>query len=113
MSGNGSDDDDGDDSGPSLDESYDAFLREAARVTDGAPRTAIALLHPGAELHDGRFTIERALGTGGMGVVYAAHDRDLGCSVAVKTLRDGTWDAQHRLREEFLVLHDLSHPNLV
>src|SRR5215510_1562519 len=92
---------------------YDSFLREAARVTDGTPSAATAPLQAGVHLWGDRFEIERPLGTGGMGVVYAAHDHHRGCAVAVKTLRAATLDALHRLRDEFLVLHDLAHPNLV
>jgi len=92
---------------------YDSFLREAARATDGAPGAGLAPLRAGARLSGERFEIERALGSGGMGVVYAARDHHRGCAVAVKTLRAPTLDALHRLRDEFLVLHDLAHPNLV
>ena len=92
---------------------YDSFLREAARVTDGLPGIAITPLHAGARLLGGRFEIERVLGSGGMGVVYAARDHHRGCAVAIKTLRAATLDALHRLRDEFLMLHDLAHPNLV
>ena len=48
-----------------------------------------------------------------MGVVYAARDHHRGCTVALKMLHAATLDAMHRLRDEFLVLHDLAHPNLV
>jgi len=96
-----------------VDEPYDSFLREAARVTDGAPRSAAAALRPGARLVGDRFEIQRALGSGGMGVVYAARDHHRQWTVAVKMLRAATLDAMHRLRDEFLVLHDLAHPNLV
>ncbi|HTJ44165.1 MAG TPA: AAA family ATPase [Kofleriaceae bacterium] len=102
-------------SGDATEESgpYDSFLREAARVTDGAPGVGTAPLAAGARLCGDRFEIARDLGKGGMGVVYAAHDRHRGCDVAVKTLRAATLDALHRLRDEFLVVHDLAHPNLV
>src|SRR5215471_1652995 len=100
-------------SGIAREETYDSFLREAARVTDGVPSTVVGPLHAGARLLGGRFEIERALGSGGMGVVYAARDHHRDCAVAVKTLRAATLDARPRLRDEFLMLHDLSHPNLV
>ena len=111
MSGLESEDDGVDDE--AFDGPYDSFLRAAARVPDGAPAAAMAPLQPGERLSNDRFEIERMLGTGGMGVVYAAHDHHRGCAVAVKTLRAPTLDALHRLRDEFLVLHDLAHPNLV
>ena len=96
------------------DGTYDSFLREAARVTDGVPRIATAMLRPGARLYADRFEIERPLGTGGMGVVYAARDHHRQCQVALKTLRAATRTAQRRLHDEFLVLQDLAHhPNLV
>src|ERR1041384_4041160 len=100
-------------SGIAADLPYDSFLREIARVTDGVPRAIVAPLPRGARLLGGRFEIERALGSGGMGVVYAVRDHHRACSVAVKTRRAATLDALHRLRDEFLVLHDLAHPNLV
>src|SRR5215475_16136775 len=92
---------------------HDSFLREVARVTDGAPRATTALLWSGARLLNDRFEVDRALGSGGIGVVYAARDHHRQCDVALKLLRGATLDALDRLRHEFLVLHDLSHPNLV
>ncbi|HEY6179946.1 MAG TPA: protein kinase, partial [Kofleriaceae bacterium] len=70
-------------------------------------------LRAGDRLLNGRFEIERALGSGGTGVVYAARDHHHGCTVAVKTMRAATLEALHHLRDEFLMLHDLAHPNLV
>jgi tetratricopeptide (TPR) repeat protein len=102
-----------DDGDVPLDGPYDSFLREAARATGGAPRAAVVPLHAGVRLMGGRFEIESKLGDGGMGVVYAARDHHRGCRVAVKTLRIARLDERRRLRDEFLVLHDLAHPNLV
>jgi tetratricopeptide (TPR) repeat protein len=100
-------------SGIAADLPYDSFLREAARVTDGVPQAIVAPLARGARLSGDRFEIERVLGSGGMGVVYAARDHHRACEVAVKTLRAATLDALHRLHDEFVMLHDLAHPNLV
>ncbi|HEY0483502.1 MAG TPA: AAA family ATPase [Kofleriaceae bacterium] len=100
-------------SGIAGDLSYDSFLREAARVTDGVPCPITPPLPRGTQLSGDRYEIERVLGSGGMGVVYAARDHHRACQVAVKTLRAATLDALHRLRDEFLMLHDLAHPNLV
>src|SRR4051812_35512005 len=100
-------------SGIAADLPYDSFLREVARATDGVPRAIATPLPRGARLFGDRFEIERVLGSGGMGVVYAAHDHHRACPVAIKTLRGATLDALHRLRDEFLMLHDLAHPNLV
>jgi serine/threonine protein kinase len=92
---------------------YDSFLREAARVTDGAPGADMMPLRSGVRLAGARFEIESEIGSGGMGVVYRARDHHRACAVAVKTLRMATLEALHQLRDEFLVLHDLAHPNLV
>ncbi|MCB9751450.1 MAG: protein kinase [Myxococcales bacterium] len=63
----------------------------------------------------GRLKILRALGEGGMGVVYAAYDPKLDREVAVKLLRGGQDDAAARLRleREAQALAKLAHPNVV
>ena len=64
----------------------------------------------------GRYVVLRALGSGGMGVVYLAHDGELDRRVAIKWLRTspGNTDAQHRrLLDEGKTLARLSHPNVV
>ena len=60
-----------------------------------------------------RFEIVRVLGSGGMGVVYEARDRERATTVALKMLRSLGADAQGRLKREFRVLQGLHHPNLV
>jgi len=95
------------------DGTYDSFLREASRLSCGNLRAVRARLHPGERLLDGRFELGRVLGSGAFGVVYAARDHHRLCAVAIKTLRAATLAALHRLRAEFLTLHDLAHPNLV
>ena len=60
-----------------------------------------------------RFEIVRVLGTGGMGVVYEAFDRERETRVALKTLLSLEGEARLRLKAEFRSLRDLIHPNLV
>lgn len=66
--------------------------------------------------HLGHWLLERVLGQGGMGTVYAARrdDRDSGQHAAVKRLHrrwDGSLQAQRFLQER-RILAALSHPNL-
>jgi tetratricopeptide (TPR) repeat protein len=63
----------------------------------------------------GTFEVLEQLGSGGMGVVLAAHDPDLDRKVAIKVLRAslGTGDAQTRLLREAQAMAQLSHPNVI
>ncbi len=69
------------------------------------------------DLFAGRFEIRRTVGAGGMGIVYAAHDRELGEEVAIKVLHpdllrgDGT--AIQRLKAETRLARRISHRNVV
>ncbi len=58
-----------------------------------------------------RYVIEKRIGQGGMGVVYAARDPELGRGIAIKMLRAGA--PAERLRREAQALARLSHPNVV
>jgi hypothetical protein len=66
----------------------------------------------------GRYIVLSRLGSGAMGVVYAAHDPDLDRKVALKLLQvaragtDGT-SGRTRLLREAQALARLSHPNVV
>ncbi|HEX7699888.1 MAG TPA: serine/threonine-protein kinase, partial [Kofleriaceae bacterium] len=62
----------------------------------------------------GRYMIERELGDGGMGVVYAAFDPELERNVAIKVIRRGLVDdAEKRLLREARAMARLAHPNVV
>ncbi len=60
-----------------------------------------------------RFEIIRCLGTGGMGVVYEANDREQEVKVALKTLRTHDAETLLRFKNEFRALQEINHPNLV
>ncbi len=68
---------------------------------------------PGSRL--GRYVIERELGRGGMGVVFAAHDEALHRRVALKLVHPdrGIADARQRLELEARALAKVQHPNVV
>jgi hypothetical protein len=72
-----------------LKEQVAALRREIgeARQTSkpAAPRGALSL--PTGQLFAGRFEVLDEIGSGGMGMVYRALDRELGDQVAIKTLR--------------------------
>ena len=65
----------------------------------------------------GRYLVLSSLGAGGMGVVFAAYDPNLGRKIALKLLRSGlagsSKDARNRLRREAQAIAQLSHPNVV
>lgn len=61
----------------------------------------------------GRFEIRKQLGSGGMGVVYEAFDREKETLVALKTLRMLSPQGLSLFKNEFRSLADLHHPGLI
>jgi len=70
----------------------------------------------GSRLINGRYRLERRLGRGGMGAVYAAEDEALERSVAVKVIRDDlvvSLDLNARFRREARAGAAFTHPHVV
>lgn len=61
----------------------------------------------------GRFVVERHAGSGGMGEVYRAHDRETGETVALKFLQHTRGSEFMRFKREAQVLAELLHPGIV
>jgi len=82
------------------------------------PRTAsrVALMLEVGSVFGGRYRILSELGSGGMGVVYKAHDLELGDLVALKMLKPGILvDAEQleRLKSEIRLARRITHPNVL
>jgi serine/threonine-protein kinase len=91
----------------------------AATLVEGRsqrPALTISSLEPGTVLGR-RFEIRRVLGSGGMGMVFQAHDRDLDEPVALKVLRPeiAGMDPQilERFKTEIRVARRIAHRNVV
>ena len=90
-----------------------AFLEDPAEVGVVAAPT-IPRLQQGDTLNQ-RFEIQSALGEGGMGEVYRAHDLELGDTVAIKVLRNpqvqGAFSTT-RFRREVRLSRRITHVNV-
>ena len=62
----------------------------------------------------GKYRLDRVIGEGGMGVVWAGYDPDLERAVAIKVLRDaGDTTLRTRLLREARAMARLKHPNVL
>ncbi len=89
-------------------------LAETAASGSAPARPPGAAPVPGDTI--GRYVIERVLGAGGMGVVFAAHDPDLDRRVALKLLHAGGTtesEARTRLLREARAMAKVNHPNVI
>ena len=97
----------------------------ASRLTGGAAPQAETLtlqgkatlsgISPGALL-GARFEILSVLGSGGMGIVYKARDRELDDLVALKMLQRDLWGDRSqldRLKSELKLARKITHPNVL
>ena len=95
---------------------FRAFYEWLTGATSSQPSSTVTTAFSGEILpaRIGRYAIERKLGEGGMGVVYAARDDRLERTIALKTLsalaNDGT--AQQRLWREARAAASVNHPNV-
>ena len=84
-------------------------VEELSPEESAAPDASRASSFSGTE----RFQLIRLLGAGGMGVVFAAYDRECRCEVALKLLPTLNPTARLRLKTEFRNAAGIHHPNLV
>jgi len=91
------------------------------RIPPAAMGATVRTPAPGGALRIGsllgaRYEVLAELGSGGMGVVYKAHDRELDDVVALKMLKPAAWaDPQQleRLKSEIKLARRITHPNVL
>jgi serine/threonine-protein kinase len=91
---------------------------DEAREPAGRPPTApVASKRLGVgSILGGRFEIVSVLGSGGMGMVYKARDRELSELVALKVLHSDSLDRgenRERLKDELRLARRITHPNVL
>lgn len=100
---------------PRVTDSSVTMMRDTMDMPPPGAHETYVRMDTGAVL-SGRLEIGAMLGQGGMGYVYAAHDRLRGEDVAIKVLRQDlifSTAAKERFLAEAKVSSNLSHPNIV
>jgi eukaryotic-like serine/threonine-protein kinase len=89
------------------------LIGELARSSLATPPAAGATFARGASI--GRYVVLDTIGTGAMGVVYAAYDPELDRNIALKLVHDRARELDRRARmlREAQAMARLSHPNVV
>jgi len=94
------------------DRSEDITIAETSDTSPAERRSSRPALTPGMRL--GRYVLLEEVGTGGMGVVMAAFDHELGRRVALKLLRPHmSHSGETRMKREAQSLAQLQHPSVV
>jgi signal transduction histidine kinase/DNA-binding response OmpR family regulator len=94
-------------------ETREDVLRASSALAPGESTRTVSL-RVGSVLGD-RYQLDTELGSGGMGVVFAASDRLLGERIALKVLADplaSASDRLERLRREVRLARLVTHPNV-
>lgn len=92
---------------------FEPDLQGEGSAAGSEPKESALGLQPGQVLAE-RFEIVRRIGLGGMGEVYAASDRELETTVALKILRPEIArrpDALDRFHAEINLARKVTHPN--
>jgi serine/threonine-protein kinase len=84
-------------------------LSEGRSLAEGAPSLAPLTL---GSVFGGRYRVERALGEGGMGAVYAVRDLQLDELVALKLMTLPSPEAAERFVDEVRLARRVTHPNV-
>jgi tetratricopeptide (TPR) repeat protein len=101
-----------DDTNASLhDDTSSDTLTTLSTLVEGSAAPAVA--EPTLPYQLGEFMLERKLGSGGMGEVFAARHVETSEEVALKRLTRASATSLYRFKREFRALADVVHPNLV
>jgi serine/threonine protein kinase len=77
-----------------------------------SPEVVARRLAAGSRLADGRYTVLRVVGRGGMGTVYLATDEALGKPVALKAMSRAFAGDREHLRDEVRLAQEVTHRNV-